>query len=56
MKIGGKIRLFIVNEWKDFTCTAEKESDGADEKEFVFVCDDDPSIVRQLPEWLADCC
>lgn len=56
MKIGGKIKLYIFNDRKDFTCIAESKDEDSDETDFIFVCDDDPSIVRKLPEWLADLC
>lgn len=54
MKVGGQIRLFIKTEWKDFVCTDIIENE--DERDCVFVCKDNPSLVRHLPEWLADCC
>ena len=54
VKVGAQIRLFIKTEWKVFVCTDIIENE--DERDCVFVCKDNPSLVRHLPEWLADCC
>lgn len=53
MQIGDRIKLFIGDGWKDFICVAIKETD---ERDCIFFCEDNQSIVREIPEWLADLC